>query len=105
MDRFKIPRNTAACVLTFTPIVAVLASSPVYAQAYDRTAATGNVLPVVLDARGDRHLCAYGYYGPLTPPISQNGESLVCINDHHNFYVAGVHSGPVKSAKKKVSVR
>lgn len=105
MDRFTIPRKVTVGVLTFAPIVALLASSPASAQAYDRTAATGNVLPVILDARGDRHLCAYGYYGPLKPPIAQNGKSLVCIDDHHNFYVAAALPTHVKRATKKVTVR
>ena len=45
-------------------------ASPVLAQTFDAVVGTGNVLPMIYDARGVKYRYVYGYYGPLFPPLA-----------------------------------
>lgn len=76
MARFGIARKTS--LIRHTLIAAAALSSvapPVRAQTYHEF--FGPPTPLVFDAKGARHWCMYGYYGPFIPPLPSNDYNIV----------------------------
>jgi hypothetical protein len=80
--------------LALITVVATISSgSPALAQAFDNSIGTGNPLPMIYDGQGAVHRYVYGYYGPLTPPITPENDS--CSLDRLRFRT---RLSPIKAA-------
>jgi hypothetical protein len=76
MAQFRIVKKSHLVRDTLV-VVAALASlaSPVSAQTYHEF--FGPPTPLVFDAKGARHWCLYGYYGPFTPPMTSKDSNII----------------------------
>ncbi len=76
MARFRIAKKPHLIRDTLIAAVALWnLASPALAQTYHEF--FGPPTPMVFDAKGARHWCLYGYYGPFAPPMVPNDSNNV----------------------------
>jgi hypothetical protein len=76
MAQFRIEKKPHLVRNTLIATVALSSlASPVSAQTYHEF--FGPPTPLIFDAKGARHWCLYGYYGPFTPPITSKNSNII----------------------------